>query len=187
MMLNDFQCHFGLSVNVKRADELARQVMNRHSAKVGLFYAVCGTVKLRYLTKTTKTNMANVKSVLPLYQKLSEEWNKRSPNLDECGKLLGNLKVCNSLQHMFWKCIIVEFARKIAMSCQHGVGRFRYRTISVHTLSVHVFSVHPVLVHWMSISVQSLSVHTKYRYSPLRNINVNFGTSMFGTKYVVFR
>jgi len=44
-----------------------------------------------------------------------------------------------------------------------GVGRFRYRAISVHTLSLHVFSVHPVSVHWKSVSVQSLSVHTKYR------------------------
>jgi len=39
-----------------------------------------------------------------------------------------------------------------------GVGRFRYRTISVYTLSVHVFSVHPVSVHWKSISVQACSV-----------------------------
>ena len=45
----------------------------------------------------SKINMANVKSVLPLYQKLTEEWNKRSPNLDECGKLLASLKVGSSL------------------------------------------------------------------------------------------
>jgi len=67
-----------------------------------------------------------------------------------------------------------------------GVGRFRYRTISVHTLSVHVFSVHPVSVHWKSVSVQSLSIHTKYRYSPIRYININFGTSMLGTKIRCF-
>jgi 26S proteasome regulatory subunit N12 len=30
---------------------------------------------------------------LPVYQKLSEEWNKSKPNLDECGKLLNILKV----------------------------------------------------------------------------------------------
>jgi 26S proteasome regulatory subunit N12 len=30
---------------------------------------------------------------VPLFQKLSEEWNKRSKNLDECGRLLANLKV----------------------------------------------------------------------------------------------
>jgi len=46
-----------------------------------------------------------------------------------------------------------------------GVGRFRYRTTSVHTLSV-----------------QSVSVHTKYRHSPLRYTDVNFSTSMFNTK-----
>ena len=45
-------------------------------------------------SKSKQTNMANVKIVLPLYQKLTEEWNKRSPNLDECGKLLASLKVC---------------------------------------------------------------------------------------------
>jgi len=50
--------------------------------------------------------MANVKAVLPLYQKLSEEWNKRSPNLDECGKLLASLKVCSCLQCIIWGHII---------------------------------------------------------------------------------
>jgi len=53
--------------------------------------------------------MANVKSVLPLYQKLSDEWNKRSPNLDECGKLLGSLKVSNSFRHILFQCVVIEF------------------------------------------------------------------------------
>jgi len=37
--------------------------------------------------------MANVKSTLPVFQKLSEEWNKKTPNLEECGRLLATLKV----------------------------------------------------------------------------------------------
>jgi len=41
MMLNDFQCHFGLSVNVKRADELARHFVVKSSIvtrlKLGYF------------------------------------------------------------------------------------------------------------------------------------------------------
>lgn len=38
--------------------------------------------------------MANVtKTVLPVFQKLTEEWDKKPPNLDECGKLLASLKV----------------------------------------------------------------------------------------------
>jgi len=68
-----------------------------------------------------------------------------------------------------------------------GLGRFRYMTVSVHTLSVRFFSVQRISVHWMSISVQSLSVHTKYRYSALWYINVNFGTSVFGTKVCWFQ
>jgi len=58
----------------------------------------------------------------------------------------------------------------------------RYRSNPIQ----YVFSVQPVSVHSMSISVQSLSVHTKYRYSPLWYINVNFGTSIFGTKVCRF-
>jgi len=65
--------------------------------------------------------MANVKSVLPLYQKLSEEWNKRSPNLDECGKLLGSLKVCSSLQHMCGSAWILTCLKNChVMSRAHG-------------------------------------------------------------------
>jgi len=41
--------------------------------------------------------MAKVNSVLPLHQKLTEEWKKKTPNLDECGKLLASLKVCSPL------------------------------------------------------------------------------------------
>lgn len=37
--------------------------------------------------------MAALKQVVPIYQALTQEWNKKPANLDKCGELLSNLKV----------------------------------------------------------------------------------------------
>ena len=37
--------------------------------------------------------MANLKHVVSTYQNLTQEWNKKPPNLDKCGELLAKLKV----------------------------------------------------------------------------------------------
>jgi len=71
------------------------------------------------------------------------------------------------------------FANCVVYSCVlrcirvNGVGRFRCRTISVHIFRY---------IQFRYIKCQYLSVRTKYLYSPLRYINVNFDTRMFGTK-----
>lgn len=36
--------------------------------------------------------MANLKHVVSTYQNLTQEWNKKPPNLDKCGELLAKLK-----------------------------------------------------------------------------------------------
>jgi len=66
----------------------------------------------------------------------------------------------------------------MSLSVQDSFGTYTFGTF---------FSVQSVLVHWISISVQSLSVHTKYRHSQLWHINVNFSTSVFGTKVLTNR
>ena len=41
--------------------------------------------------------MANLREIVAVYQNLTQEWNKKPVNLDKCGDLLINLKVCSSL------------------------------------------------------------------------------------------
>lgn len=45
--------------------------------------------------------MASLRDAVTMYQTLTQEWNKRPPNLDRCGEHLGKLKVRIMLRSWF--------------------------------------------------------------------------------------
>ena len=65
-------------------------------------HGINGTHKQRPLVIVSiSSNMATtMKEAVSMYQKLNKEWNKKPPNLDKCGDILGQLKVRRS--HVFY-------------------------------------------------------------------------------------